>query len=954
MPCLTEEIVLGLLERTLPPAARADALAHVAGCADCRQWLAHATRSIEAEAPAAGPPAAADRYVELEAIGAGSMGIVYRARDTVLGRLVALKVLWQLGQDAQGARLLQGLQQEAEAMARLQHPNVVAIFDAGVYRQHVFLSMELVEGQTLAAWLETPRPWREVLEAFAQAGRGLGAAHAAGLVHHDFTPRNVMRGHDGRVRVTDFGFARAATEPGGSSGTPAYLAPEKWRGASADARSDQFSFGVALFEALYGQRPFSGATLPELERAVLAGAVMTPGDRRGVPAAVHRVVVRALAADPAARWPSMTQLLEALEAARRAPRRRVLAIGAGLGLCALALGGQWLAAGRVPAGCERVGARLHRVWGPERRAALERAFVDTGASFARDAATRAAERLDRHAAQWRERIGAACAADGDASDRRGLELDCLEERLGELGAVTRVLERADRAVVERAIDLVEGLAPVDSCADANVLRRRGKPPEKLRVQVEALRGRLADARARAAVGRYADGLSIAREVFAEARAAGYLPAEAEALEVRGELEAALGDLKAAEASLQEAAASGAASQHDDVAARAWTALASSVGVKRDSAEPGLQWARYARAAIDRLGGPERLEADRALAVGRVLRAHGRAAEVLVELGRARVLYARAIGPGSSAVAEALLGMSSLHEAEGAHARAVETAEQALAIQEQALGPEHPALVGHLGHLGILLATEGDYREATQRYRRALAIGERALGKQHLSLAPIHSELGQALGRLGRHEEGLSELEAARVMTERALGAEHADVAAVLDNLGSLRLAMGQPAEALVLHGRALAIFERTVGARHPRAGRCHHHLAAALVAEGRHADALAHATRALAILEAAYGREARDAAVALTLAGEAHLGLGDARAALPLLERALELRRRRHASPSSIAQTSFALARALWASGGDRVRARALAEEARKGHAASRRSEAGAERARVEKWIGER
>ncbi len=218
--------------------------------------------------------AAVGRYVILDRIGAGGMGVVYAAYDPELDRRVALKLLRTDRFAAPGhLRLLR----EAKALARLTHPNVVAVHDAGTFGDQVFVAMELVEGETLRQWLEAgARSWREVLDRLLAAGRGLAAAHAAGLVHRDFKPENVLLGRDGRVRVVDFGLAKALadaaeepaapdsggelasplTEWGAVLGTPAYMAPEQIRGIAADARSDQFSFCVALYEALYGERPF--------------------------------------------------------------------------------------------------------------------------------------------------------------------------------------------------------------------------------------------------------------------------------------------------------------------------------------------------------------------------------------------------------------------------------------------------------------------------------------------------------------------------------------------------------------------------------------------------------------------------------------------------------------------------------------------------------------------------
>ncbi len=285
------------------------------------------------------------RFPVLRRVGLGGMGVVYAAFDNELDRKVAIKLLRPgLGDD--GTLLRDRLLREAKALARLSHPAIVQVYEAGEHDGQVYLAMEFVEGLTLRRWLEVePRSVRDVLDKFLQAGEGLAAAHAAGLVHRDFKPDNVVVGTDGRVRVLDFGLAlvgaegalvvegeldRAAeldrlTRTGALLGTPAYMAPEQLRGEPADARSDQFSFGVALYEALFGVRPFAGETFEQLSTAVLAGEVV-PATRAGA-APIARVLRRALLPDRDQRYGDVDKLLAALRATQR---RRGLAI-AGLG-----------------------------------------------------------------------------------------------------------------------------------------------------------------------------------------------------------------------------------------------------------------------------------------------------------------------------------------------------------------------------------------------------------------------------------------------------------------------------------------------------------------------------------------------------------------------------------------------------------------------------------------------
>ena len=316
--------------------------AHLQGCADCRAVLAEAARSLESRAlePGtndAGGPTNIARYQVVALLGAGASGVVYRGFDPQLKRPVALKLLrpeLHGRKPEQSERLLR----EAQAMARLSDPHVVAVYDVGLHQGMVYLVMEYVDGHTLSAWLsEAPRSLIEILRVFFDAGRGLSAAHHKGLVHRDFKPENVLVARDGRVRVTDFGLAReseawlserqaddqASTElyapTRGLVGTPAYMAPELFESGLATARSDQFAFAVALFVAIFGQHPFKageGIGLSELITRVRAGTLQRPKLNDTRSERLFGVLERALAPTPRARFNDLSELLVALERAQ--------------------------------------------------------------------------------------------------------------------------------------------------------------------------------------------------------------------------------------------------------------------------------------------------------------------------------------------------------------------------------------------------------------------------------------------------------------------------------------------------------------------------------------------------------------------------------------------------------------------------------------------------------------
>jgi serine/threonine-protein kinase len=357
--CVDDETIAELIEGHLDVSRGHEVTLHLDSCEGCRGVLAAAVRSLDPVKDTVG------RYIILDCIGAGAMGIVYTAQDPDLGRKVALKLLRLDPAVASSNDAHTRLLREAQAMAQLSHPNVITIYDVGTRGDEVFLAMELVDGGTLTDWMRVPdRSWRDVLVVFRKAGEGLAAAHRAGLVHRDFKPDNVLVGKDGGVRVTDFGLARFAavdapasqpaldgapaalatsmTGAGTLVGTPAYMAPEQLSGQPADARSDLFGFCVALFEALHGERPFAGSSLVELKAAIERGDVRRPQTARArrIPAWLLRIVESGLRASPGKRPASMQTLLDALDAGlsrTRFVRGATAAALVGTGCVALAL-----------------------------------------------------------------------------------------------------------------------------------------------------------------------------------------------------------------------------------------------------------------------------------------------------------------------------------------------------------------------------------------------------------------------------------------------------------------------------------------------------------------------------------------------------------------------------------------------------------------------------------------
>jgi serine/threonine protein kinase len=376
--CFDDAVAASYISGDLTPEERERVDAHVDACASCRRHVSELARlhttppdrsragSSDIEAPLAPLSAGTNvgRYVIDGPIGAGGMGVVYAAHDPQLHRKVALKRVLGGFSPASQKRLLR----EAQAMARLSHSNVVAVHDLVFSGPEIFIAMEYVDGVTLKEWLhEATRPYPQVLNAFRDAGRGLAAAHAVGLVHGDFKPANVMVDRAGRVRVTDFGLAREpedrvppsdAPDPGTGdgvdgrslvtrtvAGTPAYMAPEGRESAAVDARSDQFSFAVALYEALYGEHPFGGESGAEMLERASRGVVRASSAGSRVPARVRSLLLRGLRTAPDERFAQMGDLLDELSRSFDAKRPVFASNGSKLGIAVLSLGLVVVAAG---------------------------------------------------------------------------------------------------------------------------------------------------------------------------------------------------------------------------------------------------------------------------------------------------------------------------------------------------------------------------------------------------------------------------------------------------------------------------------------------------------------------------------------------------------------------------------------------------------------------------------
>ncbi len=906
MDCPDDNVIAGYVEGLVGGDERRGLEEHLDDCASCLAIVASLGRLLAPEAEREEPGAEAapgrvvGRYVLLRWLGAGGMGVVYLAYDPTLDRKIALKLIQAPEDDEADRRASERLLREARAMARLAHPNIAAVYDAGRVDEQQFIAMELLEGGTLTERLRDGPSPGEVLSFFAAAGRGLEAAHRAGLVHRDFKPDNVLFAADGRLCVSDFGLVDAGDERatlggeearalGGVSlrtrgGTPGYMAPEQQLGGLTDARSDQYSFCVALYRALHGEGPFDGATGEERLAAALADQVRPAPAKSRVPPRVRRAILRGLRRAPEQRWPTMDALLVALGEAPRG-HRRAFAVAVVVTIAALVT--VRLASPRA-AVCEQPADALGGAWDGARKARVERALLATGQPFARSTWERVAPALDAYARDWTAMTTESCTA----TRVRGAQPDgifslravCLAQRRQELAALVDILETADRDVVESAVAATAALTPIASCGDVAALGARVHPPSDpaLRRDVDAVRADVIRAKALSDAGRFRQGLELAKETVARARTTRHRPVLAEALLRQAILEWNLRRHRDAAATMLDALFNAEASGDDPVAAEGWTR---SVSINLFAAEIPAAAASVPRAeaAIERAGGDPQLAEMLGRNRGIVLLAQGNVTEAESVLRATLAAQQRRLGPDAFALSDTMQDLARVEEPLGHEAEVVSLLDRADRLTEREVGPDHPDTAESAHRLAQALLQVGDLDRAEPLVRRALAVQEATYGER--------------------------------------------GIAAVLVTLGTLLDRKGQPDEGLSLIRRGIALHHASYPATHPVNALDAVALAEALLRRGQLAEARTAATEALRIWQIITPGQFKVAECGVLL-GRVELALGAIDPALAALEPAVAYYEKGAGTPLAALSGRMALARALWESGKDRGRARRLAEAA--------------------------
>ncbi len=916
-----------------------------------------------------------ERFHVLGSIGAGAMGVVYEAVDLTLDRRVAIKLHRSSGTGPHAGRMWR----EAKAMARLAHPNVLTVHQVGLHDERVYIAMELVEGGTVRQWLATRRPWQEVVDLFVQAAHGLAAAHAQDITHRDFKPDNMLLGADGRVRVADFGLALAGEgfEPSqeiqstsggsirlasieahvsrtrGAIGTPAYAAPEQLAGENSDPRSDQFSFCVSLYEALWGQRPFRGDTLAELYSAAAEGRIYTPDGVVDVPRWIQEILARGLEPDPSDRFEDMLALASALESDPRRRRRRILAIAGGVGLLGLTAGGSWMLASATSP-CDQAGAAIDEVWGTESRARIDARVHEVAPALTADTLPFVHQRLDDYARDWAQQRVEACRATVDRGEQSETMLDlrmaCLDRRRAELRSLITEFETADAKAVVRAEELMASLGPLSTCADTEGLRMQVPLPDDpvQRAALEEIRTASAAVQAAVAAGHGQDEGPRAEALVEHALALGNATTQADALLARAAVEWQQRRKVEARDSWVSAHRAAVSVGYARAAYDSARHLALAVEPTKRTVDRSLDWLAVAEgwsqpvqlSVVDRarlqttrasvLMGAERYaEVDQLLAAeassdlppairgrmaelrGKALHRLGRSDDSELQILEAIELMRSAHGEHHPKVAHVLGELANVQHQRGEHDQALATYRRAMGIHHGVYGPRSIGVARSRGRIADALRAKGESTEALREYEQALEIFAGLSTPDPQGEAIVQGNYANALAQAGQAERAVHAGERAASLAVDVYGPDSIKVALIRINLGNAYREAGRAPASLPQYERALTILEDALGPDDPNLGALLLNFGAALIKLERWADAEAAIVRGTSLFERRNDPGSTWPAGAATVYAQLYEAQGDYERASTKREQAVRAREALGGASPALREAVFRHGRAL-------------------------------------------
>jgi serine/threonine protein kinase/tetratricopeptide (TPR) repeat protein len=817
------------------------------------------------------------RYVILRELGAGGMSVVYAAYDPELDRQVALKLMRPVADSK--TQTAERLLREAQALARLAHPHVVHVYDVGIVEGEVYVAMEFIDGVTLAEWIKSEkRPWRRILEVLDRAGQGLAAAHAAGLVHLDFKPGNVLIGNDGRVRVVDFGLARRPrssgsiggpedsivssddtsredsqrrshldvqlTEVGVVIGTPGYMAPEQLRAEVVDDRADQFAFCVTAYKCFFGKLPFPRRGDQLIRR--IRNAEVEVGRQRGVPGYIRRALMRGLRFEASERYGSMTDLLTALSPRRHDRGRAVAAVGVLTGAAAI---GVSLSDRGVD--CDRGSEDIAVSWAPEKRAAIASSFAASELPHATSLWEKVESDLEAWSQRWAEQYRDACEATHVRKEQTpellGQRMLCLRRHRNRFDALLTVLEEADQQTIGRVDNMLETLPSPASCAQSSELDLMADLDEETKAKVLEVDALVAKGIMQQASGRFQPGLELVRQANAMAEEAGHRPTEVWAKATLGQALEASGKYEEGLATMNQAVWEAEELGLDDIRLDMYGRLAFLLGYQLARFDEAEWFAAAATHLSLRLDAPP---SDRA---------------------------------------RLLLNQAAVADRTGDYNKELKLAQEALSMREQAGLPEDSQQAMALSYLGNSLYNLGRYAEALQQYRKAKRITQGRMGRLDPSTAGIWENIGNSLRGMGDLQGALeAQQEATEIWEQLGESAEH-HLGPALNNLGTVYSDLEQYDEAVEVFEQSASVMRTSGEGGTPTLGIVLINASEAHLKSGDLDRALERCRQARQILEDTLHPEHLFVGAALAICGHVFVALGDDDEALQHLTRARQI-----------------------------------------------------------------
>lgn len=941
------------------------------------------------------------RYKIVGRVGAGGMGSVFRGFDPELERPVAVKLLHGRFSASQGAHAR--LAREAKALAAVSHANVIIVYEVGEFDGKPFIAMEYVDSRNLKSWVRADEPpWREVLEVYLQAGAGLAAAHARGVIHRDVKPTNVLFGHDGRVRVVDFGLARVggedsedvATEPtlalehgsgsfdqqgvitatGALVGTPAYMAPEQHLLGVATEQSDQFGFCVSIWESLFEERPFPATSSEEFLRSIRAGAPRPRQVPAGLPRRVISVLRRGLSLDPARRWGSMAQLCAELSRAiaRGRGTRRLLVSAATVATLALT-SYSFVSAddGGADARCPAADELTAPVWGASQRAVTQSKFDEQGRS---DDGVRFDGFVRDYLASWEAGFTEACAAPTPDP----AELTCLRHRLDVLAGVVEVVDDADASGLAASVEAASALPPVQSCSAA-----AGPAPSRtdpaLASELSAARSLLARSRASILAGRFDEAATMAADVASVAHRIEQEPLLAEARLQQGRAAAQRPEgSEDALAWFEEAHAL--ALEVGDAETAMKAALQTSVLLtnERGDFRAALRWWRSAEAASERgnlplpvnahislgvlyqrLGRNEEMGAALEAAIeqaqsktpetpsevlanqrqlGKAYSMLGRRNEAIEVLTGAQELARRTYGEGALVFAHTSMSLASEYNRDLQFKEAEPHLRAALVVIESHNPPPHYRTADARIRVATSLMPQGKLDEGIELFEQAEREMAQLYPPTHDRMIYARITLADGYYHARRLDEAEALLDSMIADVESEFGPNHSNLAEVLCRRGRTDGQTGDAQAALGYYERGIEIF-RDVANKPPGYFECLGSLTLAQSELGDYEKAVVNADELRAMLIKRFGPDHQVTLDATSQMLRAYRAVGRAGEFVGLAEKAVERLRENGVDEMHVALAEFELARTLMAANQQQARAVELARAAREVFRADERAE---------------